>query len=151
MKISKKFNISKYDDSTQQQIKSFWKGRKFKFNNISDNYYEGKRGSIWGNLSSFDMSNLITKLHITRDESNEISCELDIKTFGQQITVWNKEFWQLELDTFESVLLRNDYKETEWEKYNISSTQKDFLWMIKYAVITFVIVVTSSVVFYLLK
>lgn len=151
MKISKKFNLPKYEDSTQQQIRSFWESRKIKFDNISENYYEGNRGNTWGNLTSFDMSNLITKLHITRDESNEISCEFDIKTFGQQITEWNKVFWQLELDTFESVLLKGDYQETEWSEYNISSSKKDSLWMVKYIVTTIVVASIFSFVFYFLR
>lgn len=130
MKVTKKFNVEKFDDSTHQLIISFWENRKIKFNNISETSYEGNRGDTWGNLTSFDMSKLITQLNISRDDNNEISCELDIKTFGQYITKSNKEFWKLELDTFESVLLKNDYKETEWVEYGKKKVKSDRLCML---------------------
>lgn len=75
------------------------------------------------------MRNLLTKLNITIN-ANEVICELNIKTFAQLITKWNREFWKLELETFESVLLENNYKEIEWNKYNKIKREKDVLWTI---------------------
>lgn len=130
MKITKKFSIEKFDDSTHQLITSFWENRKIKFNDISETFYEGNRGDAWGNITSFDMSKLITQLNISRDDNNEINCELNIKTFGQFITKLNREFWKLELDTFESVLLKNDYKEIEWTEYKKLKVKSDMKWKI---------------------
>lgn len=127
MKFTKKFSIEKFDVITHKSILSFWESRKIKFNNISDKCYIGSRGSLFGNLFSFKMNKLMTNLYINIDDNNELICELNIKTFGQKITNWNKKYWELELGTFESVLLNNDFKENEWREYNKNQGKSDLL------------------------
>lgn len=127
MIISKKFKLEEWNDSTEEKILSFWVQRNIKFDTSIKNHYEGKRGSLWGNLNSFDMSKLSTKINIMRNDNNEIICQLEVMTFGQIITKKNKKYWELELESFESAMLKNDYKEAEWEAYNKKVVGNDLL------------------------
>lgn len=129
MIFSKKFQVNKNVD-TEEAIISFWENRNMKIIRKSETCFEGKRGSLVGNLLSYDMGKLITKLSIKINEDNEINSELIPNTIGQYITKWNKEYWKLELDTFESVLLNNDYKEDEWVEYKKSIRGKNMLWTV---------------------
>lgn len=132
----------------KKQIVSFWESRNIKFQNISENEFIGKRGSIIGNLFSYNMQNLITKLSVRIINTNEIICELDIKTIFQQITNWNKEYWQLELDTFETYLLNNDLLENNWEEYYKRSKKLNIIWTICLVIIIYAVV---KIAFYLFR
>jgi hypothetical protein len=117
MKITKEIRISEWNDLTRQKIVNFWEARKIRFSENSDSRLIGRRGSIFGNILSFDMNNLITNIVIKRNSDSEITCEININTIFQQITKSNEEYWELELKTFESVLLYDDYREDEWKEH----------------------------------
>jgi hypothetical protein len=131
MIISKKILITEWNDQFRKKIIKFWENRKIIFTNISDTKMEGKRGSFLGNLFSFNMSNLMTTINIIKNNSNELICELDINTAMQEITTCNKKHWELELETFESVMLNDDYKENEWKELEKITKKDNVRWSIK--------------------
>jgi hypothetical protein len=130
MKITKTIRISEWNDSTRQKIANFWEGRKIRFCENSDSGLIGRRGSIFGNILSFDMKNLITNIVIKKDSDSEIICEININTIFQQITRSNKEYWELELKTFESVLRYDDDREDEWKEYLKNAKKSSIKWVI---------------------
>lgn len=139
MIIEKTIKTSEIDESIKQKIISYWESRDIEFYDISDNEYTGKRGSLIGNLTSFKMNKLLTNINIKLND-DEINCKLDINTKHQMITKYNKEFWDLELKTFENILLNNNSLEDEWKKYNKKSKKMDVIWMVGISVFTFIII-----------
>ena len=129
MKISKSFKVEKWDKETKKRVLSFWKDRGFSINKMLENTFEGKRGTIIGNIFSYDMSKIITKIKIKYIDG-EIRCEYNIKKFGQIITKWNKKYWDLEVETFESVLFKENHMELEWKDYNKIARKRNILWSI---------------------
>lgn len=128
---TKIFQLETWNQETKDRMMSFWMGRGFIFTETSDNIV-GTRGSIWGNLFSFDMSKLIAKLTISVDSSNRCECILEINTILQDITSSNERYWLLELDTFESFTLSGDMKADEWARYKMQSKKADRTWTINY-------------------
>ena len=131
MEVAKKFVISEWDESAKQRLLSFWQDRKIKFLKIEENEFSGKRGSFLGNCFSFNMINLMTELTIVKDEQDVITCTLKIDTSMQIITDWNKEYWELEIKTFESVLVRNNFREHKWKEFNKRSKKSDLMLVLK--------------------
>lgn len=125
MKLEKVINLPKWTVSEKDKSIHFWEQRNIKFKEITDILLKGRRGSILGNLISFDMKNIMTKLTITRVNESRISCIFEINTIFQNITDWNKAFWKLELVTYESYLLKNDMKELLWSRYYEAAKKAD--------------------------
>jgi len=134
MKISKVIILPDQNCVTNQQILNFWQNRNVKILLNSKNQFIGERGTIFGNLLSFNMNRLITNIIISKNHT-ELICELNINTIFQTITKWNKEYWDLELNTFESVLLKNDYREQEWTEYFKKARKSNFRWVMKIIII----------------
>ena len=111
MEFRKRIQIIAWEEETRQKIISFWQEHGVVFANTQGDILQGQRGSMWGNLTSFDMSKLMATLTVSRMDEAEIECVLEIDTYAQYITSGNKAYWQREMDTFESWLLRGDKKE----------------------------------------
>ena len=132
LQVVKTLFVPAWNDMVKAEAITFWQGRGINFDEVTDNYLRGHRGSVWGNLTSFDMSKLITDLTLTISptEPHEVFCCLEIDTQFQVVTEWNREYWQLELDTFESHLLYGDQKEGEWDQLRKESRASDYLWVL---------------------
>lgn len=148
MIIEKTIEIPNNDESIGQKIISFWESRDVKFNDISLNEYFGNRGSLFGNMFSYNMKKLITSVNIKIKDNNEINCKLDINTKYQHITDWNKEYWQLELETFENILLNNDSLEGKWKVYFKKSKKMNFLWTIGIVALTIISLRIVKIIFF---
>lgn len=122
MKIIKSILIHEDIDIPLQKIAAYWKGRGMKFVECSETYLKGKRGSLLGNLTSFDMKHIISKVEI-RKEAQEIKCELSVNTIFQYMTKINKRFFQLELENFERYLLFDELNEEAWQ--TLTKVSKD--------------------------
>lgn len=118
-----------WNEDYQQRAVEYWKGRGFHFGKPSGDTLEGRRGSIWGNLFSFDMSKLRTRLVIRKTDQNAIESMLDIETQFQIITDYNMLYWMLELDTFESALLQGDYQEGRWARFREANRRAAWSWL----------------------
>ncbi len=104
LRIDKKMALPAWDEDFQRGAVEYWKGRGFRFEESSGAALQGRRGSIWGNLFSFDMSKLRTRLVVRRVDQNIIEIILDIDIQFQIVTDYNMLYWMLELDTFETAL-----------------------------------------------
>jgi hypothetical protein len=128
LQIIKIIQVPVWDEQVRQKVIGFWQGRGITFREVTDSLLSGHRGSFWGNLTSYDMSKLLADLTIRKTKANEISCQLDVDTCGQDITEWNKAYWQLELDTLESYLLYGDQKTEEWKQFLRNSRAAAWQW-----------------------
>lgn len=130
MVIDKSINIPEWNEDIKQKIISFWENRRVVFYATDGDKLEGKRGNIWGNLTSFDMSKLMTKLTISRASPVDFTCSMHVNTIMQDITEWNKAYWQYEMDTLESWLLHDDMKVNEWEEYSSGAREASVKWVV---------------------
>lgn len=127
--------ISVWNDGVRGRLMQFWHGRGFTFTEIGGDYLRGTRGSTWDNLTSFDPGRLRTTLSIARPNPSEILCLLEIDTRFQFITEWNALYWDLELDTLESFLWRDDLREADWARYGRASTQANVLFSVSFGLL----------------
>jgi hypothetical protein len=132
MRIEKRFLIPIWNESLKQKSINFWSKRGVVFEKIEENALHGKRGSLLGNLFSYDMSKLISTLSISVLPDNELTCILDVNTVMQGITDRNKEYWNLEMNTFESFLLRNDEQVDNWEDFRKRSVVGAIIWTLTF-------------------
>lgn len=131
MIITKKISIQEMNDESKKKMVEFWEKRGIVFTNSADKELHGKRGSLLGNLFSYNMSKLIATIRIVEQGENEVICELKINTVMQYVTPWNKEYWALEFETFESEMNNNGGLEKEWEALSLVIKKKNFNQMIK--------------------
>lgn len=129
MIITHTFSIKQWDESTKGQIISFWNDRGINLVENSKQELIGCRGNILGNIASYNMAKIITKLTI-KVTGKQIYCEFNINTVFQFITSSNRKYWELELETFESVLLTKDYLEEQWENYKVTSKTSNIIWTV---------------------
>jgi hypothetical protein len=128
MRIEKRFFVQKWDQGLLQKAVDYWTKRGIVFEKREENALFGKRGSIFGNLFSYDMSDLISQLYISVSSNNELTCLLDVNTFMQWITERNIEYWFLEVDMFESYLLHNDEQIEEWNDFRKRNILGSIIW-----------------------
>lgn len=117
-----------WDDLLKRKAIDFWSRRRVVFSETSASLLVGKRGSILGNLISFDMSKLISRITISVSPQDEVECALSVNTVFQQITDYNRAWWDLELETFESFLLRNDELEERWKAFGVKYNRASWAW-----------------------
>ena len=132
MRIERRFLVPMWDESLTQKAIHFWSKRGVAFMRSEGNTLSGKRGSLLGNLFSYDMSKLISKLSISVSSDNELTCILDVNTVMQGITERNKEYWDLEMDTFESFLLRNDEQTENWDDFRKRNVLGAIIWTLTF-------------------
>ena len=88
----------------------------------------GTRGGWIGNLTSFDMSKLRSRIEVVGDASGLVHVDLKVSTFGQQITEWNRAYWRLELVELCSVVLGRGRIADVWARYAGPRRQAAVLW-----------------------
>ncbi len=132
LQFVKVIQVPVWDEQAKQKVIIFWQGRGITLKEVSDSRLRGHRGSLLGNLTSYDMSRLLADLTISQIEPNRISCQFDIDTRYQDITEWNKAHWELELDTLESYLLHGDKKEEEWQQFRKGSKAAAWQWSLSF-------------------
>jgi hypothetical protein len=119
----------------RQQAVAYWRERGFVFSEpLHAEEQIGRRGSFWGNLTSFDMSKLRATLTITRVSPTEAEFVMDVDTSMQSITEWNQAYWRLEMDIAESWLLRGDKQEAEWQEFDQQWRRAARLWCVTFGV-----------------
>ena len=117
VEVRKAFALQDWTEGEKGRVIAYWEERGFVFAETAGDTLIARRGSLWGNLTSFNMSKLIADLEITRTRPDAIECVMTVSTFAQGITEWNQAYWKLEMDTMESWLLRGDKREAEWEAF----------------------------------
>jgi hypothetical protein len=74
------------------------------------------------------MTRLRADLRISSPQSDRIDLVLTVHTAFQHITEWNRAFWDLEMATCESVLLRGDQREAEWTEFMRAHRKAAIIW-----------------------
>ena len=95
MRILYSFEVEKLDEVKKGEVIQYWKSTGF-YLEKSENMFLGSRGSMLGNLFSFDMRKLLCKCEIEFSD-NKITTNLIINTNFQDITEWNVHSFILEL------------------------------------------------------
>jgi hypothetical protein len=128
VKFEKVIDLPVWDEEARRKVISYWSERGVTFVDTSGDVLVGKRGSLWGNLTSFDMSKLMAKLTVSPVSPDTVSCVLEVNTILQGVTEWNRAYWQLELETFESFLLTGDKKEEVWLNFLKANRKASVEW-----------------------
>jgi hypothetical protein len=136
MIFEKEIMVPVWNEKYIQRSVDFWSRRGFVFEKVSEKSLFGKRGSLLGNLFAMRMEKLRTKLYISILQESEIHCLLDIDTTGQFITETNKEHWKMELNTYETFLLRNDEQTEKWVEYRKRSRLAAWIWTLTMGLFT---------------
>jgi hypothetical protein len=126
--VERIFQIPYWDEFARHKVVDFWSRRRIKFSETSSHTLVGTRGSWLGNLISYDMSKLKSELMITVSPANELRCRLKINTLMQIITEYNKAWWNLEMESFESYLLETDEQEERWERFSANNKKAAIVW-----------------------
>ena len=88
----------------------------------------GTRGSWLGNLTSFDMTKLRAKIRVFSKAPGCVTFDLDVNTFGQQITQWNIATWRLEIAEFHRVLRGLGHLEDVWLRFRRDTGSAGLRW-----------------------
>jgi len=98
-KISYEFKSTSSHNEIRESVLRYWVSRNFNCHFESNKLY-GKRGSLMGNLTSFDMTKLICDLQVVFKENNCVYTELFVDGKLQDITEINLWDFKLELISF---------------------------------------------------
>ena len=126
--VEKTFQIPIWDEFTRFKMVDFWSRRRIEFSENSGNTLKGKRGSLLGNFTSFDMSKLMSELTISVSAENQVHCVLKVNTIMQIITDYNKAWWNLEMESFQSYLLKTDEQNERWERFRANDKKAAIAW-----------------------
>lgn len=127
-KITYDFHLASEKTNVKELSLEYWKSRKFKCN-LNSNVIIGERGNVWGNLISFDMTNLICKLNVDFKNQKHVHTELFINGKFQDITDINLWDFKLELILFHRTLNELSFPPdvmTEYIKHRDKSELKWF-------------------------
>ena len=127
-RVSKTIRLPQWDEQTKQKVIDFWQGRGIHFSDTRTDVLRGRRGSLWGNLTSFDMSKLVAHLTISASSPALLECVMEIDGRYQDLTDWNEAYWHLEMETLESYLLTGDQKGPEWRQFQRDSRAAAWQW-----------------------
>lgn len=129
MKISRELEVGQWDQPAVSVVLAYWKQRGFT-NATVDSGMElrGTRGSWLGNLFSYDMSKVRASLKMSPIGQNRINVELHVRTFGQQITQWNRAYWRLEIVEVHHLLLGCGNIPEVWSRFLNDSRQASISW-----------------------
>jgi hypothetical protein len=132
--IEKTFRIPLWDEFVKFKTIDFWTRRRIKFTETIGDTLIGTRGSLFGNLTSFDMGKLSSKLSISVSPQNTLYCLLEVNTFMQKITEYDQAWWDLEMKTFESFLLESDEQEARWKEFNTNHKKATLIWNFSFGI-----------------
>lgn len=100
-----RFKSDKWDESVVSRARAYWESVGFSCEAEPEQGIRGWRGSLWENLTSFDMKRLVCSLDVRRETDGTIHSILAVNSVFQQLTEWNLADFQLEQLSFRRVLL----------------------------------------------
>lgn len=95
--------------ATLHRAKNYLLGRGYIIQSETPDRVVFQRGSFWGNMTSFDISDLITE-SILEIKPGQIKFICKVQTFGQLISGWNYIDLMYELTELRSVSIWNLYQ-----------------------------------------
>ena len=117
-----------WTEETRQQLRAFWSARRFRFSDTPPGTLFATRGHLLWNLIAFDMARLPAELSISSTQSGHLDLAMVVHTAFQQITEWNRAFWELEMASCESFLLHGDKRDTEWLAFRKANRKATIIW-----------------------
>ncbi|RYZ86482.1 MAG: hypothetical protein EOP04_13790 [Proteobacteria bacterium] len=127
IRIERHFRVRYWDATTKNSAMDFWSRRGMAFQSTPQDLLLGKRGHLLGNLTSFNMTKLMSNLTVTVDGTN-VEAVLVVNKLGQSITDWNRAWWNLEMEIFESHLLSGDNQEERWAQFLKEYKSQAWIW-----------------------
>jgi len=117
-----------WSEATRQKLITFWATKRFRFLVQVNESLSATRGNFLWNLFAYDMSRVRADLNIRPSHSGRISLALTIYTAFQKVSEWNWAFWELEMATCKSFLLRGDLRELEWIQFRKGHRKAGLIW-----------------------
>jgi len=119
MQISKSI-VVKRDEETISKVRQYWEESGFRLEPTDLTTFTGKRGTWLGTFGSLGYSKCRTKLKI-RYDGGRLDCSMHVDTRFRGVVLWHRKLMELELTTFESVLLTGDRQQEAWAEYHRDS------------------------------
>ncbi len=92
--------VPKWDESVKDTMIEYWERQGIVFTETQGDVLHGNRGTLIGNMTSFNNLNLLATLSLTKVSQTHILCELKINTIWQIIMPYERAQFQHEVDTF---------------------------------------------------
>src|SRR5438105_2728451 len=128
LRFERRFAVLCPGEAVRQRAVGYWSRRGMVFREAGEALLTGSRGSVWGNLISFDPSELMAEVTITFDDSAGVRCVLVVDRSFQIVTDWNRAWWELELETFESFLVSRDEQPHRWQVFKEAHRRAAWDW-----------------------
>lgn len=122
------FSVLSWAEAEQAKAIDFWSRRGFAFGPLVETTLTAARGSLWGNLTSFDVTKLQAHLTLTHSPAGELRAVLDVNTMFQFLTDWNHRWLQLELECFETFLLGDDEQAERVKRFRAKYNTASLKW-----------------------
>jgi hypothetical protein len=135
MLIARDLDVPAWDESVARAAATYLRSRGFKNADVSPGpTVTGTRGSWIGNFTSFDMTRLRARVRLAPRLPGVIAVELDVNTFGQQITDWNRAVWRLEIVELHRVLRGRDPLGDLWGRFHKDARAAARRWAVSFAI-----------------
>jgi hypothetical protein len=129
MLISRQLDVHRWDSHAAAVARDYWEQRGFTNAAVNaDLEIIGTRGSWLGNLTSYNMSKLRASIRMSPVGAERIALELDVNTWGQQITQWNHAYWRLEIIEVQRLLRGDGDLSDLWQRFKDDSRRASILW-----------------------
>lgn len=134
MKLERQFALAAWDDDAASTVVEYLRSRGFA--NVEVSSVDGaplvlaRRGSWWGNLTSFDMTKVRAEIRVGGAEAGTVGVELEVQTFAQEITQWNAAVWRLELVELQRVLCGRGRLGDVWSRFNRDRKFASLRWVL---------------------
>ena len=122
-----------WTEEMRQKLIAFWLKRHFHFSDTTSSPLVATRGHILWNLITFDMTRLRADLSVGSVQPGRIDLAMAVHTAFQQVTEWNRAFWDLEMATCESFVLHGDSREAEWIEFTRANRRANIIWTLTLA------------------
>src|SRR4051812_18678528 len=94
LRFERRFIVPSSAKAISEKAVDYWSRRGVTFTEVEEARLSGRRGSVWGNLTSFDPSDLLAEVTISFDEAGGVRCVLIVDRILQVVTEWNRAWWE---------------------------------------------------------
>jgi len=108
---------AKWNECLREKLVAYWSGRRYRFCDEHDLPLIATRGSVWGNLISFDMSRIRATVRIEPVNIEEVLLTTTVDGQFQTITEWNRAYFQFELAACGSFVSSGDLHIADWSEF----------------------------------
>lgn len=107
---------SGWDDAARSVAQVFWQHRHFAITRLDASGLAGRRGTLLGNLTSFDMRRVLATVNVSAS-GDSVSARVLVDPRLQMITDWDRAFFRLELVEFQSLMQTGSGLQPVWADY----------------------------------